>query len=202
MQALTLADYQKVVGPEWLPRAGFKVVVRGEWQGVVTAVLKRTVVVRDPRIQREDENKSLCLKSDVAPRYPWHMRWVENRESQITISAISARRPPECITMAELRDRLGILRFRLCPCGEVAINRVGYPRCAECHRLGVNATERRQYWKNRAPRRCPCGAEPANSLGRPRCSACREAARKRHNEQHRVRDAARAARRRAEIAAA
>lgn len=175
MQALTLADYEKVAGEEWRPIPSFKVMVRGEWQGVVTAVLKRTVVVQDPRIEAEDQCKSLHLKGHVVPVKPLGLRWMENREADMSYSLNSARRPPETLTMPELKERLGIVRFRLCPCGAPAVNATGYPRCAECSRQGRNASERKQYWKDREPRLCPCGAAPTNTTGRPRCDACRKA---------------------------
>jgi len=179
MQALTLADYQKVVGEEWRPLPGFKVVVRGEWKAVVTAVFRRTVVVcgrHGPRADHDEECRTLHRKEDVVPTWPLGLRWMENREADISYSLNSARRPPEILMMDELKGRLGLVRFRLCPCGVPAVNATGYPRCAECSRLGVNAAQRKQYWKGRAPRVCPCGSAPTNAIGRPRCDACRKAA--------------------------
>lgn len=191
MQALTLADYQKVVGNEWLPLPDFKVTVRGGWKGEVTAVLKRTVVVRDPRVEAEDQCKSLHLKSDVVPDRPAYLRWMENREADISYSPNSARRPPEILVMRVLKERLGLPGvLRLCGCGGIAVNRKGPARCQECR--ADSAARHREYDRVRhlhrpdGPKTCrfECGRPARNpKANRLVCDECSEKRKKERQHQ-------------------
>lgn len=174
--AVTLADYEGIAGDAWWPVHGFVVRVeeagREPWEGVATCVLKRTVVVQNPRVAEADRCRTLHLKTDVRPLKPAKIRWIEQREGQIAISAKTDRRRAECITMAELLERLGVELVRACDCGRPAKNRFGPPRCRACQLASEAAVARRRRAAKRPP--CPCGAPATNTLGRPRCDACRK----------------------------
>jgi len=195
VQALTLADYQQVAGEEWRPVPGFKVMVRDEWQGTVTAVLKRTVVVQDPRIEAEEQCRTLHLKAHVVPLTPASLRWIENRDSDMSVSLNTNRRAAETLSMNELKDRLGLPQvLRLCSCGRVAANRMGVPKCQPCR--SAAKARWREHDKLRHRTRPPgikmcrfeCGREAANQLAAVlTCAECSERLKKEKREREALR---------------
>jgi hypothetical protein len=106
LPALTLAILETRVGKELMPAPGFLVLVSGTWTGRVTAVLGRTVVVQDPRIERDNLCRQVVRKIDVTPLDPDGMRWVRRGTGgTIVLGRKAAHMHHQCLTTAQALER-------------------------------------------------------------------------------------------------